>query len=308
MYKLSYKDDNKKENEEDFPLCIDNDKKKIIYLVNNDEDELEKNIDEIVEIFNDFMEQTNEKISLKQIQELRRSIEKKEPPFNPFLKKIYDAINVNINKEQIITKKKITPIINPYMERQVFYITGMSGSGKSYYTVNLIKSYNKLFPNNHIYLFSAKDENKTYNEFKDNITFINLDDLLKSQVTLSQLKNSFVIFDDYEGVKNKKIMDELLRIQEIILQQGREFKIYMAFISHLANNYNKTRTILNECHSITLFPQMLTNYSKKYLLQKYLGLSKEDLKKINNLKTRYITILKFPAFYLLHEKGVYKLN
>ena len=46
-------------------------------------------------------------------------------------------------------------------ERSILYITGPSGSGKSYYTRNYVLEYKKMFPKNNIYLFSSLDSDET---------------------------------------------------------------------------------------------------------------------------------------------------
>jgi hypothetical protein len=70
-----------------------------------------------------------------------------------------------------------------------------------------------------------------------------------------------VVFDDVEYNTVKEIDKELDRIRDLILQQGRSYRCSFVYISHQANNYKSTRTILNECNSITIFPAMTTRYS-----------------------------------------------
>ena len=46
-------------------------------------------------------------------------------------------------------------------ERSILYITGPSGSGKSYYTRNYILEYKKMFSKNNVYIFSSLDSDET---------------------------------------------------------------------------------------------------------------------------------------------------
>ena len=67
----------------------------------------------------------------------------------------------------------------------------------------------------------------------------------------------------------------------------------------------QTKIILNESHSVTLFPLGLGNRSIKYLLDSYLGLDKEQIKRIRNLKGRSVTIMKTFPMTILTEKEAY---
>jgi chromosomal replication initiation ATPase DnaA len=58
-------------------------------------------------------------------------------------------------------KEKIQYIPNKKTERQILYITGASGSGKSYYTKQYCDQYRKLFPKNPIYLISSINEDSS---------------------------------------------------------------------------------------------------------------------------------------------------
>ena len=252
-----------------------------------------------------------ERISFKQIEQLEEALINQEEPENQHLKKLYDIANLQLGedkqKEIIIKNGEIEPIINPNAERQVFYISGMSGSGKSTYVNKIINSYNKFFKKNKIYLFSNKEHDDSYTN--KNIIKMSLnEDLVDDPITLEEIKDSMVIFDDIEGVPSKKIMNELDRLRDVILQQGRSYKVYFCYVSHLANNYKQTRTILNECHSITIFPAMTTTYSLKYLLEKYFGFSKDDIKKLLSLNSRWVTIFKMPCIFVMHEDGAYLVN
>jgi len=179
----------------------------------------------------------------------------------------------------------------------------MSGSGKSYYAGQLVESYNKIYPSNKVFLFSNKEEDPALDKHK--LIRIKLDDsLVEDPIKLKELENSCVIFDDVEAIPSKKLAIELDRLRDLILQQGRSLKVNFIYIAHIANNHSKTRTILNEMHSITIFPAMTTKYSLKYLLERYFGFDKEQIRKINGLPSRWVTIYKAP-FVALHEQGAY---
>jgi len=65
---------------------------------------------------------------------------------------------------------------------------------------------------------------------------------------------------------------------------------------------------LNEAHSVTIFPTGLGGRSLKYLLDSYMGLDKEQIKKIKKLESRWVTITKTYPMCVLSEKEAYILN
>ena len=53
-------------------------------------------------------------------------------------------------------------IPNKNTERDIIYVAGMSGSGKSYYIKKYAEEYHAQFPKNEIYLFSFKNIHSFY--------------------------------------------------------------------------------------------------------------------------------------------------
>jgi len=269
------------------------------------------NVNEMEILIENFFKHMKGRLNFVKLDKLQQSLINKIPPIEPDLKYLYDEalklVGGSKGKEIILSSGEMKPIIDTTKERQVFYITGMSGSGKSTYVSKIAEVYNKLYPKNQIYLFSNKPEDKVLDQYKY-IKRVKLDQsLVDDPIQLPELKNSLVIFDDIEAIPNKSLSNEMDRLRDMILQQGRSYKISFCYISHLANNYKQTRTILNECHSITIFPAMCTKYSLKYLMDKYFGFGKNDLNKLLSLPSRWVTISKAPVF-VLYEKGGYLLN
>jgi len=212
----------------------------------------------------------------------------------------YDKLK---DKEIILNDGVLYPTFDITAEREVFYIAGMAGSGKSTYISYLMKSYNILYPDRDIILFS----NKTIEPAFDNIKYtrINMNsELYENPLTLGELSNKLIIFDDYEYGTDLRVVKALFATANLILFQGRSSNIHMIYVAHLANNYKETRGILAEMTSITVFPQMTTPYSLKYLFTKYFGFDKEAVNKIFKLPSRWVTIYKSP-FIITYSGGAY---
>jgi Cdc6-like AAA superfamily ATPase len=116
------------------------------------------------------------------------------------------------------------PIPDPNSERSIIYITGKSGSGKSYYCKEWIKEYKKLYPKNPIYLFSSLDSDPTIDEIKDLKRIKLAPDFLKEEFTSEDFKDALVIADDTDCLNDKKMLKHVNKILDSILQTGRHWR------------------------------------------------------------------------------------
>lgn len=107
-------------------------------------------------------------------------------------------------------------------KREVFYIAGASGSGKSYIAKGLGEYYQKLFPERSVYLISKLDEDSgTLDKMKPKPKRINIQSLIDDYPDLDEFKNCMVIFDDYDtftGPAEKvvhKLIDDLATMGKV---------------------------------------------------------------------------------------------
>ncbi len=199
------------------------------------------------------------------------------------------------------------PVIG--MERSILYITGASGSGKSYYTANFGEQYRKKYKNRPIYLFSSLQEDSIMDKKIKNLKRIKLsDEFLTEQFSINDFKDSLVIFDDTDAMTDKWMKNKINSIRDLILETGRHTNTSLIYTSHLPSNGLETRRILNECMSITIYPRSLGGRSLKYLLDNYLGLDKNQIKQLKKLNSRWITIIKSYPMIILYDKGSYTIN
>lgn len=225
---------------------------------------------------------------------------------------IYNEYDKQLVKDYITEIKLnddefIQQIPNPKTERSILYVAGPSGSGKSYYTKLYIEQYNKQFPRNNIYLFSSLTEDTTLDKLKI-IKRIKLQDkFLNTDFNINDFTNSLIIFDDTDCLKNRYVKEKVNIILDMILQTGRHTRTSCIYTSHLVNDGLNTKMILNEAHSITIFPSTLGGRAIKYLLDSYLGMDREQIKKLKKLESRWVTILKTAPKIILYQNGAYCL-
>jgi len=215
------------------------------------------------------------------------------------------------NVDEIIIDKGILWPLPRKDRREILYIAGPQGSGKSYYTAQYIKEYKKVFPKNDVILFSRIEKDKSFKDIKP--MRIKLDNKLLSDPidAKKELIRSCVIFDDIETMdKNVKKYMEALRNDVIKNGRDQEDKgndIYCVCTNHQVSDYNKTRDLLNECTSITVFPKAGSSYGAERVLKIYFGLGKKQIDKLMNLPSRWVSIYSSFPQYVLYEKGAYLL-
>jgi len=198
--------------------------------------------------------------------------------------------------------------INKETERQIGYICGASGSGKSYFAKQFILEYHKAYSSRPIYIISALTEDTTLDSLKC-IQRIKLSpEFLADELKSGDFADSLVILDDTDTISNKKMRNKVNQIRDDILSTGRHFNVSCLVTTHTPCSGFETKLILNESHFITIFPQGLGGRAKAYLLETYLGLDKLQIKKLKDIDSRSITFIKGYPQVVLAERNAYILT
>lgn len=288
--------------------------KYIHYTKNRDLDDDEEEDDEEPEVdyeafdynlllkepFFDKMSKRDKVYHMKRIQEML--INNKHP-----IKKagLYEKSKKFIQKNQeneIIVKNLSVETVPSILKRDILYVSGPSGVGKSYFSRMYTIKYHKMFPKNRIFLFSKKNEDENFDELKY-IERVEVDEELFDGLKVEDFRDSLTIFDD-SHVFRDYIGKCLQNLQIDLMNLGRSYGINMIITSHLLTNYRKTKDILNELTGITIFPEATSYHELRYCLTNHFGLEKKDLRKILKLRSRWVYLNKFPR-YIVHEHGVY---
>jgi len=194
--------------------------------------------------------------------------------------------------------------------REIVYIAGPSGSGKSTYAGNYANYLKKIFPDKEVFLFSRKDSDPAFDSLKPNRIKID-NGLVENPIDLTQELSSgaIVIFDDVNTInddKQKKAVDKLMAD---IMEVGRSYGIYIIITNHLVipNEKKIARTIMNELHTMTVFPKSGSAQQITYALKTYFGLDKKQIEVILKIPSRWVTISKSYPQYVICENGVFLL-
>ena len=109
----------------------------------------------------------------------------------------------NFKQLKIANDSKFVPAVNNKSEREILYITGCSGSGKSTVTRMYLEQYRKKYKNREVYMFSSLTEDKSLDSIKPKRFKID-DSLYLDPIKAEDLKDSSVIFDDIDVIGDKK--------------------------------------------------------------------------------------------------------
>lgn len=198
--------------------------------------------------------------------------------------------------------------INKDTERMIGYIVGSSGCGKSYFCKQFIKEYHKAYPSRPIYIISALSEDPTLDSLKYIQRIKLTDSFVDDAITASDFENSLLILDDTDTISQKKIRTKVNALRDDILSTGRHFNVSLLVTAHQPCRGAETKLILNESHFFTIFLLGLQGRAKSYLLESYLGLSKNQIKQMNSIDSRAITIIKNYPKVILAERDAYILT
>ena len=140
----------------------------------------------------------------------------------------------------IANDAKFQLIANPKTEREILYITGPSGSGKSAFVRKYLEQYKKTFKDRPIYLFSSLPDDESLDDIEPKR--VRLDESIYiDPIPIKEFSDSVIIFDDVDVISDKRIRDGVYNLLNQVLEIGRHFKITCLMTSQLPSNRSDTR-------------------------------------------------------------------
>jgi hypothetical protein len=221
-------------------------------------------------------------------------------------KEVYEKIIKDSKSDKVIELDdsgmfELLPSPDP-KKREVWYIAGQSGSGKSYVAKGLAHYYHKLYPERGVYLVSKLNEDSTLDTLKF-LKRVNIQSFIDDYPDLDEFKDCMVIFDDYDTLTGdaEKV---ITKIVDDLAIMGRHTNTTMLCLSHYLTNYKKTRLLLNEATHIVVYPLSTSYHALRYLLKNYVGVDEEDLKRQRKLGSRWLAYAKgFPQFMISQKNA-----
>lgn len=187
-------------------------------------------------------------------------------------------------------------------KRQVYYVAGQSGAGKSYFARGIAENYKKLYPDREIYLISKLQEDETLDKMKiGKPKRLSLQSLVDDPPEMEEFENCLMIFDDWDTL-DKPYFTIVHKLIEDLCIMGRHTNTSMLILSHYLTNYSKTRLILGEVNYLVLYPLATSQKAMSYVAQHYGGLDKEHIAEFKRLG-RWVMISKnYPSYILSSQK------
>lgn len=210
--------------------------------------------------------------------------------------------------EDIVLKNScFTPRYFPFNHQwpNRILISGMTMAGKSYFASMIVRSYKKQNKDNDVFIFSNLDSDPVLDRYKP--TRIELsEDLVEDPIELEELANSLCIFDDIDSITDKAIYKAVHELRDQIFATGRHHQIACITISQLLLKGFESKQSIENANLIVLFPgasrhQVFTFFKEK------MHYDNEIIKKICNLKTRWICFHKCAPAFILYETGFFFL-
>lgn len=220
----------------------------------------------------------------------------------------YDKRFLNNNNTEFRTNKNNVMFLPDFSkEREMLYIFGPSGSGKSWLTRNYAMEFKARRPNYDIFLFSKIEDDPSLVGLDFTPIDVNDEELLSS-ISLDTLKDSLVILDDTESLESRECEKLLWCIKNQIAQEGRHYNISCIITTHQALQYNKTRLLLNECSKYVIFPQSGGQRQAQNMFTLYGGLSREEFSRIKKIPSRWVMLSVTYPNYIVYENGMKLIN
>jgi hypothetical protein len=282
-----------------------------IYLKNEFNDNPNKNKGKLDKLDKSFFKKYNN-LSKDQIIDLKKAVEKEIKPTNKKIIPAYNEALILIKKKKFPEFKEIyipDGILQPVPNKDIvekLYVSAPSGAGKSTYVGNWLAEARKRFRNDDIYVFSSIPEDKALD--RNDPIRIKLDqELINDPIHPMEIRNSIVVFDDVDTIRDDRIRLSLEAFKDFLLEQGRHYNVRVIMTSHLLTNYKSTRRSLNEATSICLFPRSGAPNQIRKFLNDNIGIEKKKTERILKLKSRWVCLYKTSPMYIIYQKGVFML-
>lgn len=210
-------------------------------------------------------------------------------------------------------RSKVFPVPLDNGDGEMGFCFAANGAGKSVWASNYAQMYTKVFPENPIYIVSFKEEDEVLDKLPNTVR-VPFQDILDDAFDENSIENCLCIFDDVDSEPGrsdsydaKELFKKTETIRDALLTRGRSKGISVLVTSHLALNFKHTRVPINESKYIVCFPNSGNFHQIQVILQKYSGLSLEQIRKIKDLKTRWVYVYKSYPQYVVYEHGIYLL-
>ena len=217
----------------------------------------------------------------------------------------YNVTTLEHDKTHCLGKKvkdrKLKPLPTMRSDRDLIYVSGPSGAGKTTWAKLFMEEYHEKYPNNVILTLSKKPW-KPQPGVKSKPLKITMATFRK--LDLDKLRDSLIVVDDYENLGPKRIQQAAKDWLKEIMNLGREYNISLILITHEIMNYRQTKQILNEANKVVIFPKSGARYQYRNFLKQYMGFNKSTVESIMSSPSRWVMLHRDCPLYTLSENEI----
>ena len=216
-----------------------------------------------------------------------------------------DKAHQTFDEYKLSDKGTFQVIPDKNRDRDTIFICGSAGSGKSYWTASYVREYIKIFPNNEVYLITECKEDKVLDDITK-IKRMKVDDsLVDNPIDFNEFENCLCIFDDTDALTGK-LGKNVFSLRDKLLKNARKKRVSVISTNHTCTG-PELKAVLNESDTIVFF---MRNYNRalKYLLENYIGLSKEGVKNLKKNKSRWTAYIKSYPNVVIQEHNITTLD
>ena len=146
-------------------------------------------------------------------------------------------------------------------------VVGKSGAGKSY-LVGLSLAYQCHMDPKPVVLITSIAGDTAYLSDKYSLRRFDMDNPATGSLTLEQLRNSYVIFDDVDTHEDKDMLRHVKALRNAVFRRGRHLKIDVYNVGHVALGGSTTKVLLQQATHMVFFPHtqpaQMIRYFKAY--------------------------------------------
>lgn len=194
------------------------------------------------------------------------------------------------------------PTPNTMIGRQIAFVCAPSQAGKTTFVNHFAKMFQYIYPKlKKIKVFSEKQNDDLEELGSERVP---LDEsIVENPINPLSLENTLLIFDDVDGIYDRKVRNEVFKLIDRILKLGGGKKCHIIVTYHMLTNHSETRYLLFESNYIVVFPNTGTVNQFRNLFQNYLGIDADQTKKIMCTNSRWVLIHKNHPKYIVYESG-----
>lgn len=192
------------------------------------------------------------------------------------------------------------------------YVSGSSGSGKSWLVSEMLRAYKRMYPDNRIHVFTALDEpDPAYERYKDELDFnqVILNDAGIRTIAalggdLSVLSESICVFDDFFRPDDKQATRMINDFKHAIFSRGRHHRIDIISIRHRACDAKESISELTLASYLILFAKTINPNQLANVLKNYVGIDEKEAPALRKLPGRWLMIRKDDPQLVAWKTGV----